>query len=108
MGNALINSSRSPKWLASAAGWRSGPRSGQGRPIKTDLGKISGDRATAWWFNPRTGTSEKIDTFENQGTRTFIPHQHGGFGTDNVLVLDDASINFPAPGSGTRSGLGGH
>jgi len=77
--------------------------SAQGRPFKANLGKISGDRVTAWWFNPRSGTSEKLDTFENEGTRDFIPHQHGGFGTDNVLVLDDVSKNFPAPGSGTTS-----
>lgn len=73
--------------------------SAQGRTFTANLGKISGDRVTAWWFNPRTGSSEKIGTFDNQGTREFVPHPHGGFGTDNVLVLDDASKNFPAPGT---------
>ncbi len=73
--------------------------SGLGRAFTVNLGKISGDRVTAWWFNPRNGAAEKIDTFENKGTREFTPHPHSGLGTDNVLVLDDASKNFPAPGS---------
>jgi hypothetical protein len=73
--------------------------SAQGRPFTVNLGKISGERITAWWFNPRTGTTEKIDTFANTGTREFVPHVYGGFGTDNVLVLDDASKGFPPPGT---------
>ena len=77
--------------------------SAQGRSFTVHLGKISGDRVTAWWFNPRNGHAEKIDTFDNRGTRDFTPHVHGGFGTDYVLVLDDASKNFPAPGSTTVS-----
>lgn len=73
--------------------------SGQGRAFTVNLGRISGGRVTAWWFNPRNGAAEKIDTFENKGTREFTPHPHSGFGTDYVLVLDDAAKNFPAPGS---------
>jgi hypothetical protein len=73
--------------------------SGQGRAFTVNLGKISGARVNAWWFNPRNGAAEKIDTFDNQGTREFTPHPHSGFGTDMVLVLDDAAKNFPAPGS---------
>jgi hypothetical protein len=73
--------------------------SGQGRAFTVNLGKISGARVNAWWFNPRNGAAEKIDTFDNQGTREFTPHPHSGFGTDMVLVLDDAAKNFSAPGS---------
>lgn len=72
--------------------------SGQGRAFTVNLGKISGETVNAWWFNPRNGYAEKIGRFENKGTREFTPHVHGGFGTDNVLVLDDAAKNFPAPG----------
>jgi len=72
--------------------------SAQGRTFTANLGKISGANVNAWWFNPRNGAAEKIGTFENKGTREFIPHVHGGLGTDNVLVLDDATKNFPAPG----------
>lgn len=73
--------------------------SAQGRAFTVNLGKISGDRLDAWWFNPRNGAVERIGTIANTGTREFVPHVHGGFGTDYVLVLDDASKNFPAPGS---------
>ena len=73
--------------------------SAQGRAFKVRLGKVSGARVTAWWFNPRNGAAEKIGTFENQGEREFTPHLHGGFGTDAVLVLDDAARSFPAPGT---------
>lgn len=72
--------------------------SAQGRPFTVNLGRISGDRVTAWWFNPRNGAAEKIGPFANTGTRAFTPHPHGGFGTDHVLVLDDAAKNYPAPG----------
>jgi hypothetical protein len=73
--------------------------SGQGRAFTANLGKISGERVNAWWFNPRNGAAEKLGTFDNKGTREFTPHPHSGFGTDMVLVLDDASKNHPAPGS---------
>ncbi|MDO8542052.1 MAG: glycoside hydrolase family 140 protein [Opitutaceae bacterium] len=73
--------------------------SAQGRTFMANLGKISGPRVVAWWFNPRNGAAEKIGPFDNTGTREFVPHIHGGFGTDMVLVLDDAAKNFPAPGT---------
>jgi hypothetical protein len=76
--------------------------SGQGRPIIVNMGKISGRQVKGWWYNPRTGTSTPIGTFENQGTREFICHPLSGFGTDMVLVLDDAEKNYPAPGTGLR------
>ena len=76
--------------------------SAQGRPFTVNLGKISGAKVNALWFNPRTGTSTLIGLLENTGTREFTcPAQ--GFGSDWVLVLDDASKNFPAPGSAATS-----
>lgn len=72
--------------------------SAQGRAFTVNLGRISGAQVSAWWFNPRNGAAERIGEFENRGTREFTPHLHGGFGTDMVLVLDDAAKNFPAPG----------
>lgn len=72
--------------------------SGHGRPFTVNLGRISGGQLNGWWYNPRNGAAEKIGTFENRGTREFVPHLHGGLGTDYVLVLDDATKDFPAPG----------
>jgi hypothetical protein len=70
----------------------------QGRTFTVNMGKISGARVKAWWYNPRTGTAEEIGIFDNLGQREFDPPSHGGFGTDEVLVLDDAAKNYPPPG----------
>lgn len=72
--------------------------SAQGRKFTANLGKISGDRVKAWWFNPRTGTVQAGETFDNRGTREFTCPAEG-FGSDWVLVLDDASRQFAAPGA---------
>jgi hypothetical protein len=71
--------------------------SAQGRKFTANLAKISGSKVKGWWFNPRTGTSQEIETFDNTGTREFTCPSEG-FGADWVLVLDDASKNFGKPG----------
>ena len=62
------------------------------------MGKITGARAKAWWYNPRTGTSAAIGTFENHGVWEFTCPSEG-FGSDWVLLLDDASKDYPPPGA---------
>lgn len=76
----------------------------QGRKIGAVLGKISGSELKATWFNPRTGASEAAAEapIPNQGKKEFAPPSEG-FGSDWVLVLDDASKNFPPPGQLTRA-----
>ena len=49
----------------------------------------------------RTGTSVEIETIPNTGTREFFCPSEG-FGSDWVLVLDDASKNFGPPGREAR------
>ncbi len=71
--------------------------SGQGRRFSLNLGRISGERVKTWWYNPRTGTHLALDTVDNTGTREFVPPSEG-FGSDWVLVVDDASKNYPPPG----------
>jgi hypothetical protein len=71
--------------------------SAQGRAFTVNMGKITGDRLKAWWYNPRTGTSMETDALDNRGTHDFTPPSQG-FGSDWVLVLDDASKSFKAPG----------
>ena len=62
----------------------------QGRSFTLNLGKISGERVKCHWFNPRSGDLLDAGSFENQGTHKFdAPSQ--GFGSDWVLVVDDAS-----------------
>jgi hypothetical protein len=72
--------------------------SAQGRKFTVNTSKLIGSRLKAWWYNPRTGTSLVIDTSHNTGSREFICPSEG-FGSDWVLVLDDESKKFPAPGS---------
>ena len=71
--------------------------SAQGRKFTVNLGKISGAQLKAWWYNPRTGTATESDTIPNTGTREFVCPSEG-FGSDWVLVLDDASKGFGRPG----------
>ncbi len=69
-----------------------------GRSFRVRLGKISGAKVKAWWFDPRTGAARVIGTFKNDGDLEFQPPQNGEL-ADWVLVLDDASRRFAAPGS---------
>jgi hypothetical protein len=69
-----------------------------GRPFAVRMGAIAGSSVKAWWFNPRTGAAHAIGTFGNTGERTFTPPDAGEM-LDWVLVLDDASRNYPAPGA---------
>ena len=61
--------------------------------------KLSGKTIRAYWYDPRQGTSTAIPEFEKTGFHDFTPPSSGP-GNDWVLVLDDASKNFPAPGRG--------
>jgi hypothetical protein len=69
-----------------------------GRSFDVRMDAIAGPVVKAWWFNPRTGEATAIGTFDHTGTRTFTPPDRGEM-IDWVLVLDDASKNYPPPGS---------
>jgi hypothetical protein len=71
-----------------------------GRAFKVRMDVIRGATVRAWWFNPRDGKATAIGTFENQGVREFTPPDPGEL-LDWVLVLDDASRKYPAPGTST-------
>lgn len=70
-----------------------------GEPLRANLEKLSGTRFTAWWFDPREGTAEKIEAFERGDLKEklFFPPSSGRE-NDWVLVVDDAARNFPEPG----------
>lgn len=72
--------------------------SGAGIKFTVNLGKISGQQVKAYWYNPRNGAVTEIGTFDNTGTREFVP-QYEGFGSDWVLVLDDVTKGYGAPGA---------
>lgn len=69
-----------------------------GREFKLEMGRISGKEVAAWWFNPRTGAATKLDAFKNEGTKSFNPPGEPANGNDWVLVVDDATKKFKAPG----------
>ncbi|WP_291984664.1 glycoside hydrolase family 140 protein [Luteitalea sp.] len=69
-----------------------------GRPFRVRMSVITGARVKAWWFNPRTGEATIIGTFPNSGERTFTPPDAGEM-IDWVLVLDDESRGYGAPGA---------
>jgi hypothetical protein len=69
-----------------------------GQPVVVDLQKISGSKAKAWWYDPRTGHTEPVGiAFATNQSQKFVPPSSGR-GNDWVLVLDDATKGFPAPG----------
>ena len=69
-----------------------------GRPFGVRMGAITGPQVKAWWFNPRDGHATQAGTFANTGEHTFTPPDPGEM-LDWVLVLDDASKNYTAPGT---------
>jgi hypothetical protein len=69
-----------------------------GRAFDISMGKITGEKVKAWWYNPRTGTAEFLGDFASEGVRRFDPPGLEEEGNDWVLVLDDAAKEFSAPG----------
>jgi len=68
-----------------------------GRKFSVKMDVIKGKVITAWWYNPRNGKATKIGKFSNVGQHTFISPTPGE-ALDWILVLDDASKKYPAPG----------
>ncbi|MBD0293681.1 MAG: glycoside hydrolase family 140 protein, partial [Flavisolibacter sp.] len=68
----------------------------QGKPITVNMGKISGNNVTSFWYNPKNGEIKEGNRFSNKGQQTFTPPSIG-YGNDWVLVIDDASKNYPKP-----------
>jgi hypothetical protein len=69
-----------------------------GKPVKVQLGKLSGKNLQAWWYDPRTGEAKSIGKIKNQGSREFDPPGEAVKGNDWVLVLDEADKKFGKPG----------
>lgn len=68
-----------------------------GRRFSVKMDVIKGGNVIAWWFNPRNGEATKIGKFKNAGLQTFNTPTPGE-SLDWILVLDDESANFKAPG----------
>ncbi len=83
-----------------------------GRPFRVQMGRISGKKVRAAWFDPRTGATTPIGTFANRGVRAFTPPGTPASGNDWALVLDDAGVrrvalqttdSSPGGGGGPRA-----
>lgn len=90
-----------------------------GKPVRVRLrdkihDNLTGKVARAYWYDPRKGVSVLIgdfpktepgdrpaDTRRGDITREFTPPTSGR-GNDWVLVVDDASKNYPPPGKLVR------
>ena len=70
--------------------------SAQGREITVNMGKISGTKITASWYNPRNGVSKEAGSFDNKGQQKFTAPT-AGYGQDWVLILDDESKHYAKP-----------
>ena len=70
-----------------------------GRKFSVKMDGFTGGKVRAWWFNPRDGRETLIGEFPATGEQEFqSPDKDEAI--DWVLVIDDATKNFPPPGSG--------
>jgi hypothetical protein len=68
-----------------------------GRSFSVNMGKLTGTRLCASWYNPSNGSVTAIGVFNNTGTVKFIPPGKRQNGSDWVLILDDISKNYSLP-----------
>ena len=68
-----------------------------GRKFSVRMDVIQGKVVIAWWYNPHNGKATQIGKFANTGTQSFLSPAPGE-NLDWILVLDDASKKYPAPG----------
>jgi len=66
----------------------------QSLTFTVNMAQVSGTNAQAWWYNPRDGSATNLGIFSTAGSRPFTTPD----ANDWVLVLDDASKGFDAPG----------
>lgn len=66
----------------------------ENKPVSIDLSKLSGSTKSISWFDPRTGKTLAGFSTTATGVMSFIPPKEG---KDWVLIIDDASQNFPKP-----------
>lgn len=59
---------------------------------------IAGPELRGWWFNPRVGQAAALGTLRKGPTMEFTPPTQAA-GDDWVLVLDDATSGYSAPGA---------
>ena len=66
------------------------------RKLTVDLTKISGTQTHAWWYQPSNGNVVDALTYNDITAQAFYPPSST---TDWLLILDDASLGYGAPGT---------
>jgi hypothetical protein len=69
----------------------------RGEQFTVRVNVIRTHRIRQTWFDPRTGKATALHTTDTPGFQSFVPPTSGR-GNDWILVLDDATAGFPAPG----------
>ncbi len=67
-----------------------------GLGIRAVMGRITGERVRALWYDPRNGEYIYIGEKENTGIIAFTPPSSGR-NNDWILILDDCGSNYPFP-----------
>lgn len=66
----------------------------QNAPITVDMKKLTGEKKTITWYDPRTGKSIKEKEANGKGVVTLTPPKNG---QDWVLIIDDATYKYKTP-----------
>jgi len=69
-----------------------------GYPTEVKRGELSWSKSCCWWYDPRTGASYAIDESPGGEDPCFTPPGKPYRSNDWVLVIDDGSRKFSAPG----------
>lgn len=69
-----------------------------GKRVVVETSWSQADELACWWYSPRDGAVQSLGTQRRQDQMTFTAPTQGQ-GNDWVLVLDDASKRWAAPGS---------
>jgi len=70
----------------------------QGHDMHLDLDMLPWSRKKAWWFNPREGKTSPIPEIPGHGEHIFDPPEESGNDNDWVLVIENADMEWAAPG----------
>jgi hypothetical protein len=70
----------------------------RGEKFTIDKGLIKATRTNEIWFDLRFGIAYKIHSPDTKGMQTFTPPTSGR-GNDGILIIVDADLNFPLPGT---------
>jgi hypothetical protein len=69
-----------------------------GARFTLDKSRIHGSRTHEIWFDPRYGIAAIVHSPDTKGIQTFTPPTSGR-GNDWILIIEDANMNFPLPGT---------